>query len=136
VSQSPATRGRRRAGSRTAPAPEIKTASDAGTSEETALVLEEVVDEGASTPIESLDELQRRDKAQDIELKRTVATWTLRAVFTELIIANGVFISYCLGNHWRIPTSAIDIWLGATVVQIVGVLLVIVKYLFPTRSGD
>jgi len=49
----------------------------------------------------------------------------------QLLIADTAFYVYGFANGWDIPTAAITTWLGATVIQIVGVVLVIAKNLFP-----
>jgi hypothetical protein len=37
-------------------------------------------------------------------------------------------------NGLAVPAPAIDVWLGATVVQIIGILYVIAPYLFPKQG--
>jgi hypothetical protein len=87
-------------------------------------------------PIESInDGLRRRDYAQDIELKRQYARWFLRALTAQIVVANLVFIAYAqLGVNWAIPPAVMQFWLAATVVEIVGVVLVVTRYLFPNRD--
>lgn len=36
--------------------------------------------------------------------------------------------------HWQVPTAAIQAWLAATVVQVIGIVLVITRSLFPHVS--
>jgi hypothetical protein len=43
----------------------------------------------------------------------------------------GVFVWYGDTNAWHIPALAITGWLAATVVQVMSVVLVITRYLFP-----
>jgi hypothetical protein len=50
----------------------------------------------------------------------------------QLLIADTAFYLYGFENGWHIPTAAITTWLAATVIQIVGVVLVIAKNLFPS----
>lgn len=77
-------------------------------------------------------ELVTESKRHDLGLRKRVGTFALVGVSAELIIANAVFILYAwLGERWKVPTAAINVWLGATVVQIVGILYVITNYLFP-----
>lgn len=96
----------------------------------------EVANAAGSTPIESLDDLQRRDLRQDIGLKRTYAYGALIGMGVQLAVADWVFFLYGRGVDWRIPTPAISAWLGATVIEVVGVVFVITKYLFPARAKD
>lgn len=56
-------------------------------------------------------------------------------MFGQLIVANGVFIAYAwAGKGWDLETSVINVWLGATVVQVIGVVLVVTRSLFPKRD--
>jgi hypothetical protein len=97
------------------------------------------------TPLEFrfLDERRRvaelkilRDHAdQDIALRQTYATWLLRILAGELVLVNAIFVVYAwAGRNWNLPEGVIEIWLGATFVQIVGVVTVVTKYLFPRRD--
>jgi len=76
------------------------------------------------------------DQLQETELKRTYARSLLRLMFGQLIVANGVFIAYAwVGKDWNLETSVINVWLAATVVQVVGVVLVVTRSLFPRRDA-
>jgi hypothetical protein len=45
----------------------------------------------------------------------------------------GVFITYAwVGHDWSVPAGVVQVWLGATFVQIVGVVIVITRSLFPS----
>jgi hypothetical protein len=60
----------------------------------------------------------------------------LEKVAAQMIVANAVFIAYAwAGNNWHLEASVIQIWLGATLVELIGVTLVITRYLFPRRDG-
>lgn len=75
--------------------------------------------------------LQRREEH---ELRKTVAKSVYLATAAQVAIADVVFVVYAwVGKHWDIPAQAISAWLGATVVQVIAVLLVITRYLFPAR---
>lgn len=80
-------------------------------------------------------ELARQDKAQDIKLKKRYANWLLGIMLAQVLIANGVFIKYAhTGVDWQLEAGVIQAWLAATVVQVIGVVLVVVRYLFPQRG--
>lgn len=50
----------------------------------------------------------------------------------QLGIADWVFIKYASSKGWaNLPTGAIQAWLAATVVQVVAVVLIIARSLFP-----
>jgi hypothetical protein len=62
-------------------------------------------------------------------------TWLRRLLGAQLAIADIVFVVYAwAGKNWELDSSVIDIWLGATVVQVVGVVLVVTRHLFPQRD--
>jgi hypothetical protein len=79
--------------------------------------------------------LHRQDLAQDIELKKRYAYWLLGAMLLQLMIANGVFVVYAwVGRDWDLSPAVINIWLGATLAEVVGIVLVVTRYLFPRRD--
>lgn len=74
-------------------------------------------------------------------LKRQVIEW----VEPESIVItddwpayNGdtAFFFYGFNNDWRVPAAAMDAWLAAAVIQVIGVVLVITRYLFPDSGAD
>jgi hypothetical protein len=76
------------------------------------------------------------DHWQDIQLKKTYAKWLLILVAAQMIVADAVFVAYAwAGNDWHLEASVIQVWLGATLVELIGVALVITRYLFPRRDG-
>jgi hypothetical protein len=48
----------------------------------------------------------------------------------QLAVADAAFLIYGFYNDWRIPVAAVDAWLGATIVQLIGALMVIARALF------
>lgn len=97
---------------------------------------EPVVD---GTEIDSLPgpaQLHAQDHQQDIALKKKYAYWLLGAVIGQLVLANGVFIAYAwAGKGWNLEAVVINVWLGATLVQVIGVVTIVTRYLFPRRDG-
>jgi hypothetical protein len=67
----------------------------------------------------------------DLGLRKRVANGALIAMIVQIGLADAGFYLYGDGNHWRIPAMAIEGWLAATVIQVVSVVLVITRYLFP-----
>ncbi len=125
--------------------PELQTEQSSDSSSSTAAdqaVISEAL-EGA-VPLEGLDPHDHKalvgvDHWQDIQLKKTYAKWLLRLVAAQLLIADVVFIAYAwAGNNWDLDASVIQVWLGSTLVELIGVALVITRYLFPRRdrNGD
>jgi hypothetical protein len=77
------------------------------------------------------------DHWQDIHLKKSYAKRLLRLVTLQLFIADAVFIAYAwAGKNWNLEPEVIQIWLGATLIELIAVALVITQYLFPPRDRD
>lgn len=88
------------------------------------------------TAVAGMEDVQKEDALQDIELKRLYAKGALGLLLVQLVVSNGVFIAYAwVGRDWNVPDQVMIAFLAATVVQIIGVVLVIAKYLFPNRSA-
>jgi hypothetical protein len=101
--------------------------------------VERVLDLGQVRPSAETPEpyLYLREKALilDRELKKKYATWLCWLLSAQLALADTVFVVYAwAGKHWRLDGPVIEIWLGATVVQVVGVVLVVTRHLFPQRD--
>lgn len=67
---------------------------------------------------------------------KVYAYGALAAMAVQVLIADAAFYLYGHAYHWRIPVGAIQFWLGAIVVQVIGVVLVIAKSLFPSPDGS
>lgn len=75
------------------------------------------------------------DLRQDVQLKRRYAKWLLILVAAQLLAADVVFVVYAwAGKGWELPAGVIEVWLAATLVELVGVVLVVTRYLFPRRD--
>jgi len=74
---------------------------------------------------------------QELKLRATYANWLLIILAANLVVVNVIFWMYGeKGENWGIPDGVIQAWLGATVVQVVGVVGVVTRYLFPHRDRD
>lgn len=90
----------------------------------------------AEAALPSAEEIARRDRDQDVWLKRVYASWLLRALVGQLVIADAVFVLYAwLGRDWRLSTAVVGSWLAATLLEVVGVVYVVTGHLFPSRDG-
>lgn len=113
------------------PAAESPKLTEAGISEET-------IEQGLS--LEGLDPhdheaLKGLDHWQDIQLKKSYAMSMLRLVAGQLFIADVVFIVYAwAGRSWDLEPGVVQFWLGATIIELIGVALVVTQYLFPKRD--
>lgn len=62
--------------------------------------------------------------------RRVYAYGLLGVAAVQLAVADAAFLIYGFYNDWRIPVAAVDAWLGATIVQVIGALMVIARALF------
>ena len=86
---------------------------------------------------EQYSNLAAKERVQDRKLKLAYATWLRWLLAAQLGIADTVFIVYAwAGRRWHLDPAVIDVWLGATVVQVVGIVLVVTRHLFPLRDGQ
>jgi hypothetical protein len=97
-------------------------------------VADEVI--GNAQEIEPVPERTRDDIAKieaesrgaDLRLQKIVGYGTLGLMLAQLVVANYVFLKYADAKGWaKLPTGVIQAWLGATVVQVIGVVLVIAR---------
>ena len=51
----------------------------------------------------------------------------------QIVAADVVFVAYGWTNGWDIPVTAIQAWLAATVIEVVTVVLVVTKSMFPSK---
>ncbi|MGB3615802.1 MAG: hypothetical protein WBA10_18545 [Elainellaceae cyanobacterium] len=71
------------------------------------------------------------DRRSDRQLRQRYATWFMWILVSQLLVMNAVFILLGLGkleyrNRW-----IVEIYIGATVVEVFGVVIVITRGLFP-----
>jgi len=79
-----------------------------------------------------LELLARR---QELQLKGTYAKGILWLLGVQFAVADLVFVIYAwAGRDWNLSAQVIDVWLGATVVQMIGVVQIVTRHLFPRRD--
>lgn len=77
-----------------------------------------------------------RDFEQDITLKNLYARGMIAFLGLQMTAADLVFVFYAWrGEHWKVPGSVMQGWLAATVVELVGIVLVVTRYLVPRRDS-
>lgn len=88
-----------------------------------------------TTPLTELPpetQVKLDDLKQLTRLKRIYGFWILGLMGGQLVVVNAGFLLYtALGYDWAPPTGAVQLWLTATFVQIVSVVVVITRSLFP-----
>lgn len=76
------------------------------------------------------------DYEQDIRLRKVYAMGVLIGLGVQLAIADTLVFLYAgIGVHWNVHTSVLQVWLAATVVEVLGVVLVVTRNLFPRRDS-
>jgi hypothetical protein len=77
-----------------------------------------------------------REREQDIVLKRVYAFGLLGLLAVQILVIDGALSMYAWkGVAWKIEPLIIDIWIGATVVEVIAVVLVVTHHLFPSRAA-
>jgi hypothetical protein len=84
------------------------------------------------TEVEGLRE-ELASEMQNRRLRYPVAIAALILMVLQVIASNAIFGWYGDTNAWHVPALAISAWLGATVVEVIGMALVVVNYLFPAE---
>jgi hypothetical protein len=80
--------------------------------------------------------LERLFAEQEHGLRQSYADWILRILGAQFLIADVVFVAFAwAGRRWDLPPGVIEVWLAATVVQMLGVVAVVTRHLFPSRDG-
>jgi glutathione S-transferase len=95
-----------------------------------------------------LTHLAERERAQELYLRKLFAEqehglrqkyadWIIWLLGGQFLVADAVFVAFAwAGMGWEVPSGVIEAWLAATVVQVVGVVAVVTRHLFPSRDGD
>jgi hypothetical protein len=83
-------------------------------------------------PVYRIDQdLQQAGQAQLIFFRHRYANGALAAMGVQLFLADGLFAYYLVRNIKDLPAPVMSAWLGAGVIQVIGVVVVITRYLFP-----
>ena len=81
-------------------------------------------------------ELKKEYAKQEMALRRNYATSLLVILAVQIVVADVVFCVFAaLGEHWHLSDGVIQIWLAAAVVEVIGVVAVVTRHLFPRRDG-
>lgn len=95
--------------------------------------------------IDKLSSAERIEKAkadqadQANHLRTGYGVALLLLIVLQIALVDAVFIAYASwGAHWNVPATILNVWVGATVVQVLGIIAIVVHYLFPNqdRSGS
>jgi hypothetical protein len=75
-------------------------------------------------------ELKNRGLRERLGQRKVYAFGVIGLTGAQLAFADFVFCKYAIEQHWDLSSQALDVFLGATVVQVIGVVLAIAKGLF------
>ncbi|MDQ1700262.1 MAG: hypothetical protein QOG34_2125 [Frankiaceae bacterium] len=83
-------------------------------------------------PIYDVDQdLDKQALAQALYFRHRYANWAAGALGLQLVVADGAFLAYLAMAGDAMPASVMSAWLGAVVVEVIGVVFVITRNLFP-----
>lgn len=81
--------------------------------------------------------LENEQRDLENELRRTLGLTAIKFVAGQLIVCDTVFalyVNYAMNMGWHIPNEVIIGWMAASLVEIIGILWVIARSLFPFRD--
>jgi glutathione S-transferase len=82
-------------------------------------------------------ELRKLFAEQEHRLRQSYGDWLLWLLGAQFLVADAVFVAFArIGKRWDLPADVIEVWLVATVVQVVGVVAIVSRHLFPNRDGS
>lgn len=80
-------------------------------------------------------EVTVRTAIQNLGHRDTYANGVLLAMAVQLLFSNGIFITYAwAGMHWRVPSVVISGYLAAVAIELIGLVFVVTRHLFPNRD--
>ncbi|MFD2839364.1 hypothetical protein ACFSYH_02100 [Populibacterium corticicola] len=83
---------------------------------------------------ERLEQLRLAKRSQILQLRRTVAKWAIFFVVLQLACSNYFFWRYLDGRDFSIHPEVMIAWLSACVIEVIGILVVITRSLFPQKD--
>ncbi|MBB1333820.1 MULTISPECIES: hypothetical protein [unclassified Pseudoalteromonas] len=99
------------------------------------LIKASLQDKSKTTPTDPLVSEKVEDSKADRELKKSYANWFIKILIGQLIVMNIVF--FCVGFGWlAFDEWSLNLYMGSTLAEVFGVILVITKNLFPTKPTN
>lgn len=90
-------------------------------------------DKNRTVPTDPLVNEKVEDARSDRELKKSYAKWFIWILVAQLLIMNFAF--YGVGFGWlKYEKWTLDLYMGGTLAEVFGVILVITKNLFPLKK--
>lgn len=95
-----------------------------------------------TNPATTLDAIKLRrqetyleNQRQNLSLRKSIARASGVAVGLQMLVTNATFIVYMYVLQGKPEPTVMIAWMSSTVVQIVGIALVVAKGIFPQRNG-
>lgn len=81
------------------------------------------------------EDLERAELASRNVLRKGYG-WSLLAILAlQVAFVDWIFYKYAnQGVDWRIEPVVMNVWLAATVVEVIGITTIVVRHLFPRRE--
>jgi hypothetical protein len=101
----------------------------------------EIIDPQDFSPAPELpsafEEIRQQRAKVELNIQKIVGYGALVIMVIQVGIADYVFIRYAQTRNWGdVPTGAIQAWLAATVVQVIAVVLVVARSVFPSERSS
>ena len=97
------------------------------------LIKKQIADPNSATPVDALTQEQIHDLQQDRGLKKLYAKWFIGILIGQLVAMNVVLVAAGLG-YLAYKEWILDLYMGGTLLEVFGVVLVITKNLFPQKG--
>lgn len=75
------------------------------------------------------------NQRQNLSLRKSIARVSMWAVGIQMYLTNATFLLYMAALEFKPEPMVMIAWMSSTVVQIVGIALVVAKGIFPQRNG-
>lgn len=85
--------------------------------------------------VQSTEDLEKAALASRNVLRKGYG-WSLLAILAaQIIFADWIFYEYAkVGRSWDVEAPVMDMWLGATVVEVISITTIVVRHLFPRQD--
>jgi hypothetical protein len=89
-------------------------------------------------PVENFDQAMAshrlKEQRSNFNFRRIYAFVLLTAMIAQVGVADWFFWRYMEAYQFKVPEQSMSVWIGAAVVQLIGLVVIITKYLFPSKT--
>lgn len=89
-------------------------------------------------PVENFDQAMAshrlKERRSNYNFRRVYAFALLIAMIAQVGIADWFFWQYMQAYDFKVPEKPMSVWIGAAVVQLIGLVAIITKYLFADKA--